>query len=894
MCLGTGSTVPSEMTGTHSKMPTSNTPVLHLVTVLWGSEYADLFCRITLRSLMAPGNIPALIDKIKLNYFVYTTNEDAQRIQQDPTWHRLQALATVHFKTLPPSDQTEKFALVSEMHLLASNEAARDGAYISYLVPDCVYSDGSIGGLWAYIKDGDVQAVMTLGMRTKRESTLRTLETNYGDEPHTLQISPRDCVALALDNLHEVERAMFWGENEHTTHLSHTYFYLNERSLLAYCWHLHPILVKPKRSDLVSRVGTIDGGRYLDAVIDSWDQVVVIRDSDQFFSLEVSADLHTVGKHLAGPVSVRELAKWARYRGHGIYREFFQTPIWVHAESPEAGDVQLRDRTKYLITKTVVEPVLYLSRFSYLFARKAQVVKWLRAHKSLALHQRLLKVRVGTRRYAKRVALMIFSKLFRHSPLARKLAMKLGSFALAHQTKDMDDASHLLERQTSLVVDLIRNCTLSEATPLIHRLSGNPNADLPKISQELFTVAMARLNSGNLIESCEYFDLSIKTYRTPDNKFYFELVTSLIALKKEAEDRAAAYISQQGEGERFVFSAVVWGSDYIDNFMQYTVRTMLAPGNLPSLNEKNKYFSIVTTPAGAERIRQSTVYSHLELHITVEFFIFPETLTKPFNSSRPTTDFYRLYGALDHTSIHFARALKAHIFFIVVDGLLSNNSISSLRKYLDSGYDICANASIVSDREFLLPEMSKRYEDKDVIDISARELANIGFTHRHHYISQRLVVAENKDFDKYPRELYFPTQDGLIVHALYQHPLVISARAICEDIDFDYYVVDANLMGKILDAPEKFPRLKVITDSDDVYVANYAPAGRKFESTGRALHINDFVAVHHYSLPVHHYIWNHRQLIRCDTMLRTHLEPQKTAETFLLALKKELRKIGKL
>ena len=275
------------------------------------------------------------------------------------------------------------------------------------------------------------------------------------------------------------------------------------------------------------------------------------------------------------------------------------------------------------------------------------------------------------------------------------------------------------------------------------------------------------------------------------------------------------------------------------------------------------------------------------------FFTFPEELTKPFHYAAPTSNFYRLYGALDHTSIHFARALHSNIFFLVVDGVLSGNTISGLRQALNDGYDICANASIVSERETLLPALDERFGTDCVIDLPARELANIGFAHRHHYISQRLVVQENNDFDKYPRELYFPTPEGLVVHALYQHPLVISANAICSDIIFDYYVVDANLMARILDNPSKFKRLKVITDSSEAYVANFAPAGRKFDSTSKPLNVDDFISVHHYSQPIHHYIWKHRQLIRLDTQLRSHVDPQKTADEFLAALIKELGRIGR-
>ena len=488
---------------------------------------------------------------------------------------------------------------------------------------------------------------------------------------------------------------------------------------------------------------------------------------------------------------------------------------------------------------------------------------------------------------------------FRRFKIVRYFALKAGDLAL-ELSPPVNDGTLLelkiqFQRQKNLALGLIQFGFFYEAEVLINRLLASPLAEVKgELSHNLFAIAMEQLNVGKLDTACQLFRLSVEADRTPESSFYLDLVSTLIRLKEEAEKLAAARISEEGVCERFVFSAVVWGEDYIDNFMSYTVRTLIAPGNLPSLADADSYFSIITTPSGADQIRKAPNFVLLEQYIKVVFFLFPETLTQPFHYSRPSFDFYRLYGALDHTSIHFARALKAHIFFIVVDGLLSNNCISSLRRYLNEGFDICCNASIVSNRETLLPDISERYGEEGVIDIPARELANIGFSHLHNYIKQRLVVAENLDFDKHPRELYFPTEEGLVVHALYQHPLVVSASAICEDIEFDYFVVDANLMGRILDRPEKFSRLKVVTESSDVYVANYAPLKRKFDTTGRALNTNDFTAVHHYSLPIHHYIWQHRQLIRCDTLFRTHVNPQQIADALLAALKKELRKIGKL
>jgi len=435
----------------------------------------------------------------------------------------------------------------------------------------------------------------------------------------------------------------------------------------------------------------------------------------------------------------------------------------------------------------------------------------------------------------------------------------------------------------NLILDAHRSIgnALEESIPEHWRLQLPRNA---------FTIGVEALNQGDLIGSHRAFAFAQHLAADADSIFYEGLTRSLLELKAAAERKAGEILSRADGRPHFVFSAVVWGDEYIDNFMGYMMRSLLAPGNLPALNDANAHMSIITTPAGAERIKTKPSFAGLQRYAQVHFFTFSEELTKPFHYSRPNYHFYRLYGALDHTSIHFARALGAAIFFIVVDGILSSNTLGTLRRYLDEGYDICANASIVSNRETLLPALDELYGDSEAISIPARELANLGLQHVHHYTEQRLVIEQNRSFDKYPRELYFPTADGLVVHAIYQHPLVISARAICSDVKFDYFIVDSKLMARIFSDAREFKRLKVIKDSAEAYVANFAPRTRVFDATGRPLNIDDFVAVHLESAPIHHYIWQHRQLLRCDTSLRTHLDPAQVSRDFLDALVARLAK----
>jgi hypothetical protein len=151
------------------------------------------------------------------------------------------------------------------------------------------------------------------------------------------------------------------------------------------------------------------------------------------------------------------------------------------------------------------------------------------------------------------------------------------------------------------------------------------------------------------------------------------------------------------------------------------------------------------------------------------------------------------------------------------------------------------------------------------------------------------MTKENTNFDKYPRELYFPDRDGLVVHALYQHPWAISARAICrKDLQFDYHIVDFRLVSRIFANSLSFEKLKVIEDSSEVFIANYAPVERHFDTTGVPFNIHNFVSVHQHSQPIHWYIWRQRQLIRCETMHPPEKNSELVATNILNALKQSI------
>jgi len=844
---------------------------LDLVTVVWGEAYTRLFLEFALPSELAAGNIPRLAARGAVRYRIFTTPEDASVIRAARAYSELMAQIDVEIDIVTfAAPELNKYLFVSRWHLRASNEAFERAAYAVFLCPDGVYADGALGAIADYADQG-CQAVMTFGMRTVLETATVELRVERAGLGVALTVAPRDAVALALRNLHPIERALFWDQKDVYSWPSHVYFRIDPETFVAHCWHLHPIMVKPG-AQVDERIGTIDGSGYLAAMVSDIAKVRVVADTDDFFFAEFTPANRLIMPTRLGPLAVGELARWARQHADPLHRHFFSVPVTVHTGPLDEARREMVRNYSALVRRSFIEPALGLSALGPLErAARAAAAAYVGARR---LPSRLWRKLRETRRRMSRVRIKFW--------IAERLR-RIAAFLVRPAARAATLLTRVHGPTRIAVIEMHQRIgrAITESVPDYWR------ADLPSRS---LRAGLEALDHGNLQLAHDALRLA-RTLRPDDENAFYELLVETLRRLKDAAETEARRLEIPGDARpRRVFSMVVWGHEYIDNFTQYTLRSMFAEGNLPALQDGRVFMSIVTTPSGERRIRSKDSFRVLERYASIHFFTFPEALTEPFHYSRPTFNFYRLYGALDHTSIHFARALRADIYFIVVDGLLSSNTLGSLARFVAEGYDICANASIVSNRETLLPALDAAFGGEEAIEISSRDLANLGMEHRHDYITQRLVVAENRDFDKYPRELYFPTEEGLVVHALYQHPLVISHRAICKDVEFDYFIVDSKLMARIFTDPAEFPRVKIITDSNDAYVANFAPRMRRFETTGQPPNVKDFVAVHLNTSPIHHFIWRHRQLIRCDTRLRTHLDPERVSAEFLAALVAAQRK----
>ncbi len=353
--------------------------------------------------------------------------------------------------------------------------------------------------------------------------------------------------------------------------------------------------------------------------------------------------------------------------------------------------------------------------------------------------------------------------------------------------------------------------------------------------------------------------------------------------------RSETITIQCSEEEINLVGSIVWGKKYLDDFMNYNVRSMLASGNMPALKAHGLLVhSIVTTPEGKEFIENHAVYAELSKVAQVEFFCFPEKCLGLFTGEDgPDKWSYMLYGILDHINILFARSLKANLFLIPVDSIVANPSFTNMHRYLKEGYDCCGAGNLVAERDSFLKALKDTYGVTGALEIKTKDLASLALKHPHNYITSQLVHDQNKSFGKHAREIFWPVPEGIVVHSIYTHPLATSARRICSDYVMPFSWVDFLLPVRMFSDADEFPKYKIIENAEEAYINNFAPASRVFEVTGRAFSPNDFVAAHTYSHPIHHSMLNTRQFIPCE------YEPLKCSndvDSDIIAVKKELEK----
>ncbi len=175
---------------------------LYFVVVFWGREHREYFLRLLAPSLLAPGNLPALENKLGSKFLICTTAEDWSAIQGDPDFLALtHRINPVLIEIPPPNQDSNKYLVMSAGHKLATTMVFRERACGVFLTPDLVLADGGVVALQRLSREGK-QVVLCAAMRYTYEGAVPEIEALRTGPGVPLVLPPRRLAEIALRHMH--------------------------------------------------------------------------------------------------------------------------------------------------------------------------------------------------------------------------------------------------------------------------------------------------------------------------------------------------------------------------------------------------------------------------------------------------------------------------------------------------------------------------------------------------------------------------------------------------------------------------------------------------------------------------------------------------------------------
>ena len=304
----------------------------HVVSVVWGREYLDLFLNTCLPNQLGEGNVPALPPGSR--YRILTRAADVADIEAHPTVRALARVIPVDVVAVKAFEEAERgndggrgdrrFDLVTACNRVGIRDAVAAGAALMFPSPDHVFSANAFEAMVRRHRQG-YRAVVSTGLRLEKEGFLRTIEASGRSLGAP---SSRDLVCMALPHLHTHTRSMFADAHAFNMYPLGVYWRVGSEGLHGRSFHFHPLMVDPMRPSAMPTL-TIDGG-YLRHACPDFTRVHAVTDSDEFIVFELTEADRSVGCATGAGVALwRAAAMAARSDEFGL--QYWQRcPVFIH------------------------------------------------------------------------------------------------------------------------------------------------------------------------------------------------------------------------------------------------------------------------------------------------------------------------------------------------------------------------------------------------------------------------------------------------------------------------------------------------------------------------------------------------------------------------------------
>ena len=265
--------------------------------------------------------------------------------------------------------------------------------------------------------------------------------------------------------------------------------------------------------------------------------------------------------------------------------------------------------------------------------------------------------------------------------------------------------------------------------------------------------------------------------------------------------------SASGGPGRFHIITPVWGAKYVDLFLDLTLPTLLAPGNLPSLPADKCLYQIFTSSEDVDRLIQAPVFKRLDRLMQVSIRRI---------DGMPGGHPYSTMSACHERAMRTSKGIDAAFVFSPPDHVWADGAFRAMLRLLADGKRAVLVAALrmrAAEEPF---EALKRHAlgwQKSIIRIAPRNLVQTFMRYLHPLAIAHVCPLADAPYqgNRSPGSYYWDVDgQGLLVRCCHPHVMVVwpVVRGAPIATTFDHELVR-------LCCPD-YRQVHVVTDSDEI------------------------------------------------------------------------------
>lgn len=311
-----------------------------ILLAVWGESFINNFLEFSLPTLLAPGNIPALVAAYPTKFVLLTRLSDVHVFESSLAFQKLKTICEVEFVSIR---ELIVFGNYSTTLTYAYDKAVRrtgdemTNTYFIFLTSDYIMADGSMQGIMRYMDKG-YSGICAGNFQVVKEDIEPILINLLDKESHTLSVKPRDLVKCGLRYLHTVSVASIVDQGIVHNYKANRFFASASSEMMAGRFYLlHMLCIKPEVTNY--QVGASCDYSFIPEMCPSGN-VAIIDDSDDYFVFEAQPRSHELDYIEWGPYKSKKLVQALREWTTVRHRENANTTIFYHTHDLTAADKQ--------------------------------------------------------------------------------------------------------------------------------------------------------------------------------------------------------------------------------------------------------------------------------------------------------------------------------------------------------------------------------------------------------------------------------------------------------------------------------------------------------------------------------------------------------------------------